>query len=139
MASERIKMVSGRFSKRSRAQTRKSQRKLAVRPKSTLQSLGAFIHIMYSWNKISKDHLTRSRSDYYASSVERTYTHRESTSHRHAPPRLPASLQRLELLGTRSGIPQVEVSAAVCNREPAGARRKGKRSPGCVPSDGVWR
>ena len=70
MASERIKMVSGRFSKRSRAQTRKSQRKLAVRPKSTLQSLGAFIHIMYSWNKISKDHLTRSQSDYYAPSVE---------------------------------------------------------------------
>ena len=123
----------------SNAQTRKSRRKLAVRPRSTLQSLGAFIHTMHSWNNISKDRLTRSRSDYYAPSVERTYTHRESASHGHAPPRLSASLQRLELLGTRSGIPQVEVSAAVCTREPAGARQRRIRSPSCVPSDSVWR
>ena len=67
-------------------------------------------------------------------SVERTNIHasdRESASHGHAPPRLSASLQHLELLDTRSGIPQVEVSAAVCTRECTGARQNQIRSPGC--------
>ena len=132
-------MVSGQFSERSRAQTRKSHQKLAVRSKSTLHSLGAFIHIIYSWNNISKDHRARSRSDYLRlkclSNVHASLEHTDG----HALRRLSASPQRLELLGTRCGAPLLDSSAAVCTREPAGACQKGIRQPGRVPSDRVQR
>ena len=124
----------------------KSHRKLAVRFKSTLHSLGAFIHIIYSWNNIPKDHRARSRSDYLRLKClylmymhrqnTRTVTHRDvSRRHRSAlscSGLVVAHLCFIVLQQSAPGSQQVRVRGglgrlAVCRRIVCGGESEGKR------------
>ena len=106
--------------------TGKSRWKLAARPRSTLQSWCALIHLVYN---VPKDHLARSRSDYYAPSAKRTHTQHVARAHRMATHRrvsrhrrsaLSCSVLDLAHLGSRVLLQSVPGSQPVRVREELG-------------------